>query len=182
MISKVQNHPSHTARSIYHQGLIKLLVLTQLEKEERSWSALLAELGFNENPKEKGKKMIDDASQQIVNPTETDQKDKNKEMSAFNKPIQSSVDPETPYIQESTKKLSDIFKSIASKRTICKQLFKEGKPRTRLREKLQIEERIVQEGAKEVVIIEDAASEGTINTTKDKYSEKWRSLLTCKEW
>ena len=102
MISKVQKHPSHTARSIYHQGLIKLLVLTQLEKEERSWASLLAELGFSENPKEKGKKMIEDASQQIVNPTEANQKDKNKEMNAVIKPVQSSVDPETPCIQEST--------------------------------------------------------------------------------
>ena len=30
MIVKVQNHPTHTARSVYHQGLIKLLILTQL--------------------------------------------------------------------------------------------------------------------------------------------------------
>ena len=75
------------------------MVLTQLEKEERSWGSLLAELGFNENPKEKGKKMVDDASQQIVNPTKTDQKDKNKEMSVVNKPEQRNVDPETPCIK-----------------------------------------------------------------------------------
>ena len=98
-------------------------------------------------------------------------------MSVVNTPVQSSVDPETPCIQESTEKLSGIFKSIASKKTICKQLFKEGKPRTRLREKLQIEERIVHEGAKEVVIIEDAASEGTINTAEDKYSENMEEFI-----
>ena len=96
MISKVQKHPSHTAISIYHQGLIKLLVLTQLEKEERSWSALLAELGFNENPREKGKKMVDEASQQIENPADANQKDKTEEINAVNKDVQSSVDRETP--------------------------------------------------------------------------------------
>ena len=70
MIFKVQKYPSHTARSIYHQGLIKLLVLNQLDKEGRSWSSLLAELGFSENPKQRGKKMMDEASQQIENPVD----------------------------------------------------------------------------------------------------------------
>ena len=63
MIAKVQNHPSHTARSVYHQGLIKLLILAQLQKEDRTWESLLTELGFTDNPKEKGKRMLDDANQ-----------------------------------------------------------------------------------------------------------------------
>jgi len=166
MIFKVQKHPSHTARSIYHQGLIKLLVLTQLEKEGRSWSSLLEELGFSENPKEKGKKMMDDAHQQIINPTEVNQNDKDKAINVVNEP----VNPETPCIQEGTEKLSDIFKSIASKKTICKQLFKKDKPRTKMGE-------ISQEGAKEVVVIEDAASEGTINTVEEKHYENMEEFI-----
>ena len=63
MIAKVQIHPQHTAHSIYHQGLIKLLILTQLQREKRTWKSLLAELGFRDNPKEKGKRMLDDANQ-----------------------------------------------------------------------------------------------------------------------
>ena len=70
-----------------------------------------------------------------------------------------------------------MFKSIASKKKICKQLFKEGKPRTRLREKMQMEERTVQEGDKEVVVIEDAASEGTVHTAEDKYCEKMEEFI-----
>ena len=58
MISKVQIHPEHTARSIYHQGLIELLILAQLQKEGRTWESLLTELGFKDNPKEKGKRMM----------------------------------------------------------------------------------------------------------------------------
>ena len=98
-------------------------------------------------------------------------------MNAVIKPVQSSVDPETPCIQESTENLSDIFKSITSKKTMCKQLLKEDKPRTRLKRKLQTEERIAQESAREVVIIEDAASEGTINTVEDKYSENMEEFI-----
>jgi len=58
MIAKVQGHPHHTTRSVYHQGLIKLLILTQLQREKRTWESLLAELGFRDNPKEKGKKNV----------------------------------------------------------------------------------------------------------------------------
>ena len=114
MVLKVQKYPSHTARSIYHQGLIKLLVLTQLEKEGRSWSSLLTELGFSENPKEKGKRMMDEAHQ--TNPAETNQNDNDKAINVVNEPI----NPETPYIQEGSEKLCDIFKSIASQKTLCK--------------------------------------------------------------
>ena len=180
MIAKVQNHPAHTARSVYHQGLIKLLILTQLQKEERTWGSLLTELGFSDNPKEKGKKMIDDANQQVANPTETVQEGKNKEKDDVCNPVQDSLGPETPCTQENPEKLNDMFKSIASKKKICKQLFKEGKPRTRLREKVKMDERTAQEGDQEVVVIEDAASEGTIHTAEDKYLRIWRSLLICR--
>ena len=46
-----------------------------------------------------------------------------------------------------------------------------------MREKLQKEEEITQEGAKEVMIIEDAASEGTINTIEDKHSENMEEFI-----
>ena len=93
------------------------------------------------------------------------------------KPVQGSLDLETPCTQENPEKLSDMFKSIASKKKICKQLFKESKPRTRLREKMQMEERTVQEGDKEVVVIEDAASEGTVHTADDKYCENMEEFI-----
>ena len=90
MIAKVQNHPAHTARSVYHQGIIKLLILIQLQKEEITWGSLLIELGFSDNPKEKGKKMIDDANQQVANPIETVQEGKNKEKDAVCNLVQGS--------------------------------------------------------------------------------------------
>ena len=55
MVTCVQAHPEHTARSVYHQGLIKLLVISQLHREGRTWESLLSELGFEERTKEKGK-------------------------------------------------------------------------------------------------------------------------------
>ena len=41
MVTWIQTHPEHTARSIYHQGLIKLLLISQLNKEGRSWESFL---------------------------------------------------------------------------------------------------------------------------------------------
>ena len=66
MISWVQGHPEHTARSVYHQGLIKLLIVSQLHREGRTWETLLIELGFEENTKEKGKRIMEDSDQQTT--------------------------------------------------------------------------------------------------------------------
>ena len=70
MVTWVQTHPEHTARSIYHQGLIKLLVISHLNKDGQSWESFLLGLGFEEKVKEKGKraessyKKIGDLNQQ----------------------------------------------------------------------------------------------------------------------
>ena len=50
---------------------------------------------------------------------------------------------------------------------MCKQLCKVEKPRNRLRKKMQIEGRTTQEDDRDVVVIEDAGSEGTVHTTRD---------------
>jgi len=145
-----------------------------LEKEGRSWNSLLTELGFSENPKEKGKRMMDDAQQHLTNPAETNQNDNDKTINVVNEPI----NPETPCIHEGSEKLCDILKSIASKRTVCKQLFKADKPRTRMKEKLQKdEEGTTQASAKEVMIIEDSASQDTVNTVEDKHSENMEEFI-----
>ena len=120
MIARVQSHPQHIARSVYHQVLIKLLILTQLQREKRTWKSLLAKLGFRDNPKKKGKRMLDDANQQATSPKETVQEAENEEKNAACNPIQDSLCPETPCTHENLEKLSDILKNIASKKNICK--------------------------------------------------------------
>ena len=132
MIPKVQSHPTHTARSVYHQGLIKLLILAQLHKEDKTWESLLTELGFRDNPKEKGKRMLDDANQQETSPKKTVQEVENEENNTTDKHIQESLNPEIGCTDENPEKLSNMMKSITSKNKICKQLCKVEKPRTRL--------------------------------------------------
>ena len=111
--------------------------------------------------------MLDDPSQQATSPKKTVQEVENEEKNVADKPIQDSLFPEAPCTHENPEKLSNILKNIASKKNICKQLCKENKPRTRLREKMQIEERTTQEGDRDVVVIEDVASEGTIQIARD---------------
>lgn len=51
MATRVRNHPSHTSHNVFHHGLVKLLVLDELEKHNRTWSHFLFWLGFKlENP------------------------------------------------------------------------------------------------------------------------------------
>ena len=70
MVTWVQTHPKYTSYSIYHQGLIKLLIISHLNKDGRNWDSFLLESGFEEKFKEKGKKsensykQTEDASQQ----------------------------------------------------------------------------------------------------------------------
>ena len=64
MVTWVQTHPENIAHSIYHQGLIKLLLISQLSKEGWIWESFLFELGFEEKVKEKRKKIAEDLNQQ----------------------------------------------------------------------------------------------------------------------
>ena len=110
MISRVQGLPEHTARSVYHQGLIKLLILSQLHKEGRTWESLLTELGFKENPKEKGKRMMEDLYQQATSHKKPIQTTKEEGKDITKKPIQEGLCPEASFTNENPEKLSVMLK------------------------------------------------------------------------
>ena len=46
MVTRVRNHPEHNNHSVFHHGLIKLLITTQLEKIDRSWQHFIFWSGF----------------------------------------------------------------------------------------------------------------------------------------
>ena len=119
MISRVQGHPEHTARSVYHQGLIKLLILSQFQKEGRTWEALLTELGFKDNPKEKGKRMIEDSDQKITSPKKPVQTVEKEGKNTTEKHIQEGFCPKASCTSETLEKLSVMLKNITSKSEIC---------------------------------------------------------------
>jgi len=45
---------------------------------------------------------------------------------------------------------------------------------------MQIEERTIQEDDMDVVVIEDAGSEGTLHIARDHYCEDMENLLICR--
>ena len=49
MAKRVQGHPESTHRSLYHQGLIKLLVTFTLEELEMPWDYFLKSMGLKEH-------------------------------------------------------------------------------------------------------------------------------------
>ena len=46
VVTQVRNHPEHTSHSIFHHGLIKHLITTELEKIDRSWQHFIFWYGF----------------------------------------------------------------------------------------------------------------------------------------
>jgi len=145
------------------------LILSQLHKEGRTWEALLTELGFKDNPKEKGKRMMEDLDQQTTSHKKPIQTAEEEGKNTTEKSSQEGLCPEASCTNENPEKLSVMLKNIASKSEIRKQLLKTEKPRTRLRKKLQTEKISAQEDAMDFVLIDDALSEETVHTSKDQY-------------
>ena len=89
------------------------------------------------------------------------------------KPVQKSLCPETSFTDENPEKLSVMLKNITSKNEARDQLLKsesmDVKPRTRLRRKLQAEIKSAHEYCEEIMMIDDAFSEGTVHTSKGQY-------------
>ena len=47
MIARVHSHQEHTVHSLFHQGLIKLLIVFHLKKKGKTWKEFLFESGFD---------------------------------------------------------------------------------------------------------------------------------------
>ena len=106
MDSKVQGYREHTARSVYHQGLIKLLIVSQFHREGRNLETLLTELGFEENIKEKGKRIMEDSDQQTTSHKKQIEAAVEEGKGFTEKPIQEGLCPKTSFTNQNPKKIS----------------------------------------------------------------------------
>ena len=98
--------------------MIKLLNLSQLHKEGRTRESLLIELGFKENPKEKGKRMMEDLDQQTTSHKKQIQSAEEEGKDITEKPIQEGLCPEASFTNENPEKLSVMLKNITSKKKL----------------------------------------------------------------
>ena len=115
MVTWVQSHPEHIAHSIYHQGLIKLLLISQLNKEGQTWESFLSELGFEEKTKEKGKMATEDLNQQMKNHEEQTEHVATEGKGFVEEPNQNNLFPEALVTDENHETLSMVLKNITSK-------------------------------------------------------------------
>ena len=58
MSNRIKGHRDHTHQSIFHHGLIKLIVCTVLQKKSRTWDHFLFWLGFHNEQEEQAKKNL----------------------------------------------------------------------------------------------------------------------------
>ena len=56
MSSRVKEHQDHTKQSIFHHGLIKLIISTVLQKKEKTWDYFLFWSGFQSKKEDQSKK------------------------------------------------------------------------------------------------------------------------------
>ena len=47
MIARIHSHQEHTVRSLFHKGLIKLLIVFHLKKKGKTWKEFLFESGLD---------------------------------------------------------------------------------------------------------------------------------------
>ena len=60
MSNRIRGHLNHTHQSVFHHGLIKLIICTVLQKKNRSWDHFLFWSGFaNEQDNQVKKRVID---------------------------------------------------------------------------------------------------------------------------
>ena len=66
MSSRVREHQGHTQQSIFHHGLIKLIISTVLQKKGKTWYYFLFWSEFQSEKEDQSKKIQVNKSQNLV--------------------------------------------------------------------------------------------------------------------
>ena len=66
MSSRVKQHEDHTSQSIFHHGLIKLIISTVLQHEGKSWDFFLFWSGFHVNQEDQQPKRQADKGKVLI--------------------------------------------------------------------------------------------------------------------
>ena len=66
MSSRVREHQDHTEQSIFHHGLIKLIISTVLQKKGNTWDYFLFWSGFQSEKEDQSKKSRVNKAQNLV--------------------------------------------------------------------------------------------------------------------
>ena len=66
MSSRVRGHEDHTKQSIFHHGLIKLIIIAVLQRKGKTWDYFLFWSGFQSEKEDQSKKRQTNKSHSLV--------------------------------------------------------------------------------------------------------------------
>ena len=66
MSCRVREHQDHTKQSIFHHGLIKLIISTVLQKREKTWEHFIFWSGFKTDQEEQSQRRQVDKGQTLI--------------------------------------------------------------------------------------------------------------------
>ena len=66
MSCRVREHQDHTKQSVFHHGLIKLIISTVLQKREKTWEHFIFWSGFKTDQEEQSQRRQVDKGQTLI--------------------------------------------------------------------------------------------------------------------
>ena len=113
MSSRIKEHHDHTAQSIFHHGLIKLIISTVLQREGKNWDYFLFWSGFQNNQEGQPTKKHVDKGQTLIRKLR--QKVKTEDEKCVNleevaEPSKGNYEPQQPSVDSENKNLLFIHK------------------------------------------------------------------------
>ena len=66
MSCRLREHQDHTKKSVFHHGLIKLIIITVLQKREKTWEHFIFWSGFKTDQEEQSQRRQVDKGQTLI--------------------------------------------------------------------------------------------------------------------
>ena len=66
MSCRVREHQNHTKQSVFHHGLIKLIIITILQKREKTWEHFIFWSGFKTDQEEQSQRRQVDKGKTLI--------------------------------------------------------------------------------------------------------------------
>jgi len=159
MIARVHSHQEHTVRSLFHQGLIKLLIVFHLKKKGKTWKEFIFESGFDA---EKETLKADNQTEQEETLGNADNQTEQEE----------TLNADNDGLAEKESQVNDELSEACAVKPVKdlkgKAMDSSVRPRTRLRRKLEIEASPNLTEDSELVVIEKSISNDRVQPTNEE--------------
>ena len=183
MIARIHSHQEHRVLSLFHQGLIKLLIVFHLKKKGKTWEDFLFVSGFDaEKQKGEVKEREDVATgnqtEQDLEPANEAGKELGEKWSEVNDELSEACAIKNDDKGVDSKEIAKV-KSVENLKAKGTDLI--SKPRTRLRSKLEVEISPnpilnILEG-NEMVVIEESLSKEKVQLINEEHISEGENFI-----